>query len=351
MPAPRRRSNRFVGYTALFAAVSLGTVYQFVLKPVQEQMRRAARNGVVSAHEAILTPDEEHRNVKMEHRLQLRKAIQQGNWQMASTLFATGIDINSDIGGMTPLMTAAKYGITEIIHKLLDADAAVDKQDQFGNTALLYAARCGQQDAVKTLLEGGANLKAHNQMGAGALDLAIIGRHHKLYEFFKAEGVPVNLCQAISAEDDTLLRKLLAQGANVNALYPSGNPLTSTQSTTGLTVSHLNFTTTETEIFFEAYRTQTPLETALTVKRLSIAEFLLAHGANINQKDRLGWTPLMTAANRNNVEAVQFLLHYHARTDIKTKEGKEIFSLLAFRQTPQGKEIERLLREARAKSP
>ncbi len=55
-------SNRFVGITALIAVVGLGTVWQFLLKPIKEQAQRAKQYGVLSSEEAIptLAPGREH---------------------------------------------------------------------------------------------------------------------------------------------------------------------------------------------------------------------------------------------------------------------------------------------------
>lgn len=66
-------------------------------------------------------------------------------------------------------------------------------------------------------------------------------------------------------------------------------------------------------------RTTSNHETALTLacghKYYDLAKLLLDYGANIEQKDNMGRTPLMTAANRDSKETVKFLLDNNANIE------------------------------------
>ena len=56
----------------------------------------------------------------------------------------------------TPLIHAARLGVTEVALALIDAGARIDERGQFGETALHWAASTGNETLVKRLLERGA---------------------------------------------------------------------------------------------------------------------------------------------------------------------------------------------------
>ena len=66
---------------------------------------------------------------------------------------------------------------------------------------------------------------------------------------------------------------------------------------------------------------ETPLHlTSSWCRTLEAGQCLLDHGANINARDRYGWTPLHSAVGRENVQAVRFLLEHGA--DAKARDNK-----------------------------
>ena len=63
--------------------------------------------------------------------------------------------------------------------------------------------------------------------------------------------------------------------------------------------------------------TMTPLKLAATFGRRDIAVLLLDAGADVDPRDRQGWTPLMSAADRGHVDMIRLLLSRGAALDAK----------------------------------
>lgn len=58
-----------------------------------------------------------------------------------------------------------------------------------------------------------------------------------------------------------------------------------------------------------------------------IAKALIAAGADVNAKQRHGWTPLHGAAHSGDRELVELLLVHGADPDVKHQEGKTALDL------------------------
>jgi ankyrin repeat protein/beta-lactamase regulating signal transducer with metallopeptidase domain len=99
---------------------------------------------------------------------------------------------------------------------------------------------------------------------------------------------PQTLHQAAAAGDTEQVRKLLAQGADVNSKDKGG---------------------------------RTPLHTAAWYGRKDVVGVLLAHGANINEADGFGRTPLHLAANFGAKPVPELLLAKGAQIDARDKAG------------------------------
>ena len=69
-------------------------------------------------------------------------------------------------------MWAARNGHDTVIPLLLEADAQIDAQDNYGNTPLICASYYGKEAAVRELLKGNPNLDLKDSDGKTALDYA-----------------------------------------------------------------------------------------------------------------------------------------------------------------------------------
>ena len=84
------------------------------------------------------------------------------------------IDRNADVNktGWTPLHYAATKGHLQIIDLLLEHHAYIDAESPNGTTPLMMAAHYGTPEAVKLLLDRGADPTLKNQLGLTAIDFA-----------------------------------------------------------------------------------------------------------------------------------------------------------------------------------
>ncbi|MBO9647268.1 MAG: ankyrin repeat domain-containing protein [Variovorax sp.] len=112
--------------------------------------------------------DVEARNSKDESPLML--AAIKGQQDIVTKLIDRDADINKP--GWTPLHYAATNGHVAIMKQLLDKDAFIDAQSPNGTTPLMMAAMYGSAAAVKLLLDEGADPLMKNQLGMTAADFA-----------------------------------------------------------------------------------------------------------------------------------------------------------------------------------
>ena len=91
-----------------------------------------------------------------------------------------------DDRGMTPLMTAASKGQTNIIQALLVRGADVNAANHKGMTSLMFASMEGKVDVVKLLVTHGANINEKTKVGGlTALSLA---KSADISSFLKSAG-------------------------------------------------------------------------------------------------------------------------------------------------------------------
>jgi ankyrin repeat protein len=100
----------------------------------------------------------------------LMMAALKGHADIVRKLIERDADVNKP--GWTPLHYAATNGHLAIIELLLEHHAYIDAESPNGTTPLMMAAQYGTPAAVKLLLEAGADASLKNQLGLSALDFA-----------------------------------------------------------------------------------------------------------------------------------------------------------------------------------
>lgn len=104
-------------------------------------------------------------------------AIAQNNMDLLQILIENGANVNytnGDSWANTPLQTASRLGLDNVVRILLTRNADINAVDMNGNTALHTAALNSQLSVVKLLLEKNPNLDIQNKVGNTALHLAVI---------------------------------------------------------------------------------------------------------------------------------------------------------------------------------
>ena len=218
-------------------------------------------------------------------------------------------DTRNDYGS-SPLGEAATKGDLEMISLLLEAGADADSANPEGQTALMAVARTGNIAAAKLLLDKGADINAVEGWGGqSALHWAAARKHPEMVEFLIANGAEVDvrgidrnwerrvtseprmkdmktggftpLLYAVRENCIACVNALLDAGADINKPDPDN---------------------------------VSPLILALVNMRYDMAMNLIERGADINQWDYFGRTPLYAAvdthlvpgrSNRGDLPAVE----------------------------------------------
>jgi uncharacterized protein len=331
----------------------------------------------------------------------LMTASRTGKVEAVRALLAHGADVNAKEAkrGQTALMWAAAEGNVEVIEALLAAGADIHARLDSGFTALLFAAREGQQGAVKALLAAGAAVnetierpaagKKSSQgrgappLGTSVLHLAAGNAHYELAAFLIDAGADpnaagpgytalhmiTNVRKPGGGDNDPppygsgnmtsldLVRKLVKQGANVNArMTKKVNFGLTSLNTLGATPFFLAAKTADAQLMRELAKlgadplltnadgstplmaaaglgTRSPGEDAGTdsevVEALQVA---LDLGIDIDAVDNNGETAMHGAAYKNSPAAVLFLARKGAKIEVWNRKNSHGWTPLTIAQ-------------------
>jgi len=180
------------------------------------------------------------------------------------------------LGGMTPLLYAAREGNADVARMLIGAGADVNQVEANGTSPLVVAIFNGHIDVARFLLARGADVNVSDGFGRAPLWSAVDLRNLDLDN--KTGENPSDRSSAL-----TLIQALLARGANPNAALTAEPPSRRWMLPFGAS-SWVNLTG------------QTPLLRAALSGDVAVMRLLLDKGADPNLPTREGTTPLMAAA-------------------------------------------------------
>ncbi|XP_069618435.1 ankyrin repeat, SAM and basic leucine zipper domain-containing protein 1 [Ranitomeya imitator] len=89
---------------------------------------------------------------------------------------------------MTPVMHAARGGLTQVVTLLVAHGAAINAQDENGFTGLIWAAHSGHKNTVLKLLELGADIRLSTKTGNTAADIARENNHLEIFSILSFSG-------------------------------------------------------------------------------------------------------------------------------------------------------------------
>jgi len=250
---------------------------------------------------------------------------------IAKKLLAAGADPNTALlSGETPLMEAAGRGNLETVRALLAAKANANAKDaKGGQTALMWAAEQRQATVVDELVRSGADVNVGSKSGFTALMFAAQQGDVDTARILIRAGAKPNDAQpntkltpimiASAMVHPKMVELLLDNGANPNVVEWMGYaPL-------GWVVRDSHY----------------GIDLANKDRIVEVVKLLLAHGANpnyrlANQKSKTindvsltGATPLLLAAEVNNLAAVKALLDGGADPRSVTEQGTTALILSA----------------------
>lgn len=357
--------------TLLRSGADVNAVNRYGVPPLS----LAATNGNATMLGLLLKAGANPDAMQSEGETALMTAARTGLPAAVKTLLAHGADINAKESwrGQTALMWAAAEGHAETVQVLLEAGAQVNARSNAGWTALLFAAREGRIPAVKALLAGGANVddtllarpgrgRGYGAAGGGekpatrgssALVLAVGSGHFELAAALLDAGADPNAAAqgwtplhhltwirkpgtgsndpapygSGNMDSVTLVRKLKAHGANLNARV-TRRP--------GVGVTALNFIGA------------TPFFMAARGGDTELMRLLVELGADPLLPNEDGTTPLMAAAGVGThspgedagappeaLEAVKLALELGNDVNVVDKNGNTAMHGAAFKQLPE----------------
>jgi len=206
------------------------------------------------------------------HRADVNARSQVNNWERDVT--AEPRRKYMPLGGWTPLLFAAREGSLDVAKVLVDAGADVNLQDPDLVSPVVTAIVNGHYDIAAYLVEKGADVNLADRWGRAAL-WAAVDMH-----IVPHSGRP-DVVESTSVSSDTLLKTLLAKGADVNAqlvLFPPYRSLADRGSDNVMTIG------------------ATPLVRAAKAGDTGAVRLLLEKHADVNLVTADGITPLIAAA-------------------------------------------------------
>ncbi|MEA3213625.1 MAG: hypothetical protein QOE70_6682 [Chthoniobacter sp.] len=308
--------------------------------PARGNLLRAVSSGDIDRAKSLLREGADPNEYDRERWSPLTAAAVRGDVDATVALLKAGarVDWRNDLG-RTPLMLAAWRGHGEVMRKLLEAGADPKARSKGRWTPLMFAADGRQPAAVAQLLERGADVRVRGREFTSPIELACRGGDSKVIELLIRAGADVDsrsgwsggTMLAIAAQNGHLaaVETLLRLGANVSLSGSQYNTPLHNAIQRRNSYDDPNIPKMVALLLKAGARpTQVDLTTATYHERRSdrheLTDLLLQAGANLNERDGVGWNALHHAVLNGATAIVQRLL----------EAGADINALDEFHRSP-----------------
>src|SRR5262245_58089552 len=271
------------------------------------RLAEEAKEGNVAEVRALLSQQVDVNSAQGDGMTALHWAAYRDDVEMAGLLLEAKAnpECETRVGGVTPLILAARNGSAPLIAALLKAGADPSRSATTGATPLMSAAASGSVDAIKALIDGGADLNAREKTnGQTALMFAAWEDRGDAIRLLVARGAHAGLTSFVSLLDEPMFdddglpiaRKKGAQsggssvmGGMTALLFAArdGN-LDAAQALveSGVDVNQVSGSDGSSAI-----------NIAIANGHYTVGKYLLDHGANPNLPNLDGLTPLYATVN------------------------------------------------------
>ena len=281
----------------IVALLSLGTAIP-VLAAAPETLASLARTGQREAVLAAITsPDIDIDAREPDGSTALLWATYKVDHELVRALLKAGAKAKvSNQYGATPLGEAVKLGDVDLVRMLLEAGADANSRNEDNQTALMLAASSGSLKIAELLISRGADVNAVEDFrGQNALMWAAAGNYPEIVDLLIAHRANVRL----RAKADDWPRQMTSEP---RAQFRQTGGLTALLYATrsGCTRCAVSLVKAGADVNQPNPDGITPLINALDNRSFDIAMFLLDKGANPGVWDMNGRTPLYVAVDMNS---------------------------------------------------
>eukprot|EP00276_Gloeochaete_wittrockiana_P008246 CAMPEP_0184655204 /NCGR_PEP_ID=MMETSP0308-20130426/12817_1 /TAXON_ID=38269 /ORGANISM="Gloeochaete witrockiana, Strain SAG 46.84" /LENGTH=1011 /DNA_ID=CAMNT_0027091533 /DNA_START=381 /DNA_END=3416 /DNA_ORIENTATION=+ len=241
-------------------------------------------------------------------------AVATGRDDVIKVMVQHDADPNQTVGsrGLTPLMFAAHKGRPSVIRALLDSGASPLSVDGDGDTCLHYACQIGGSagpvctEIVELLCSAGAEAALKNKKGFTPLHLASMSDLEDVCVLLMTHGASVHDTAmdgqtALDCCSSTLRTTLLAKEESRDHAQQAISSSNSSETASDVSPDdHIQKPS-------PSKRPCVHSAVKLGNIALHLVEDLLAKGADINEQDEDGWTPLKVATRKGDKQLVEYL--------------------------------------------
>lgn len=289
---------RAAGMAAAIGVLSLGAAASSYAQSGPQSLVDLVRSGQREAVLAAITSPAVDVNVPApDGSTALMWATYNVDREMVSALLKRGAKVNvQNRYGDSALTEAVKLGDVELVRMLLGAGANPDSPNQDGETALMLASSIGSLPIAKMLIDKGAHVNAVETFrGQDAIMWAAAENHPELVELLLKHGAVVNR----RAKYDDWPREMTSEP---RAQFRHGGGLTALLYATrsGCTRCAVEIVKAGADVNQPNPDGITPLINAIDNRAYDIAMFLLDKGANPGAWDMYGRTPLYVAVDMHS---------------------------------------------------
>ena len=260
-----------VGEVTIFEQLGTEEEWEEDNSSLEDHLVQSVTSGCTEAVEFLLKTGADPSNLDAYGRCVLGIASVAGSTKIAKMLIDAGASVNANGPERTPLMLACKKGHKDTVHLLLQSGADPNLQTGASQTALLsvdYSNQCAFS-IVRSLLEAGAAVNRQNSVGWSSLTQACEYGCYKIAELLIQYGADVQLSTV--NRFTPLMIACQAKHEDIAAL---------------LLRSHVDPN-------LQNKKNQTALMLACMNQLARTVSLLLSSGADPNLQDGSGWTALM----------------------------------------------------------